>query len=202
MVFSELAQNACHHITKLGSKKLSEFVELTGPIEIPTRYGNDQLLGLARIVVGQQLSNNAATAIWERLSSRFVERSELLDALLNPETPDTGLSNSKKRTLSALVSLGDSWVSTLVQLPEDERRAALLEVWGLGPWSVAMWELFVLQNPDQWSDKDLILNRVSNQFATELMIETTAFVNRAAPFRSYLALYCWRFHDTYRHPAP
>lgn len=202
MIMSESAQNAWHHITKLGSKKLSEFVELTGPIEIPTRYGNDQLLGLARIVVGQQLSNNAATAIWERLSSRYVERSELLEALRNPETSDTGLSNSKKRTLSALVSLGDSWVSTLVQLPEDERRAALLAVWGLGPWSVAMWELFVLQNPDQWSDQDLILNRVSNQFATELMIETTAFVNRAAPFRSYLALYCWRFHDTYRHSAP
>ncbi len=202
MIFSESAQSAYRHLTKLGSKKLLEFVESTGPIEIPSRYGDDYLIGLARIVVGQQLSNQAAKSIWERLSSSFVERSKLLEALHNPETPGTGLSNSKKRTLSALVSLGDSWVSTLVQLPEDKRRAALLEVWGLGPWSVAMWELFVLQNPDQWSDKDLILNRVSNQFATELMIETTAFVNRAAPFRSYLALYCWRFHDTYRHPAP
>lgn len=198
MVFSESAQNAYRHITKLGSKKLSEFVELTGPIEIPTRYGDDYLLGLARIVVGQQLSNQAARSIWERLSSRYVVRSELLDALRRLETPDTGLSAAKKRTLSELVELGDPWVSTLAQLPEDTRRRALLKVWGLGPWSVAMWELFVLQNPDQWSDKDLILNRVSNQFATELTIETAAFVNRAAPFRSYLALYCWRFHDTYR----
>ena len=103
MVFSELAQNACHHITKLGSKKLSEFVELTGPIEIPTRYGDDYLLGLAQIVVGQQLSNQAARSIWKRLSSRYQDRLTLIDALRSPETADTGLSASKRRTLSELM---------------------------------------------------------------------------------------------------
>ena len=70
MVFSETAQDAYDHIIKLGSKKLSEFVEWTGPIEIPVRYGEDQLLGLARIVVGQQLSNQAASSIWARICKR------------------------------------------------------------------------------------------------------------------------------------
>jgi DNA-3-methyladenine glycosylase II len=198
MVFSELAQNACHHITKLGSKKLSEFVELTGPIEIPTRYGDDYLLGLARIVVGQQLSNQAARSIWERLSSRYPDRSALLDALRSPETRYTGLSASKRRTLSELMHLGDKWIGDVSNESESQRQQALLAIWGLGPWSVAMWELFVLQNPDQWSDRDLILNRVSEIFSQDAKVERRDFIMKGAPFRSYLALYCWRFNDAQR----
>ena len=198
MVFSDSAQNAYHHITKLGSKKLSDFVESTGPIEIPTRYGDDYLLGLARIVVGQQLSNHAARSIWERLSSRYPDRLTLLDALRSPETPDTGLSASKRRTLSELMHLGDEWIREISKQPEPQRQQALLAIWGLGPWSVAMWELFVLQSTDQWSDKDLILNRVSEIFSRDAMIERSDFIKKGSPFRSYLALYCWRFNDAQR----
>ena len=198
MVFSESAQTAYHHITKLGSKKLSEFVEKTGPIEIPMRYGDDYLIGLSRIVVGQQLSNQAARSIWERLSTRYPRRSDLLDALRNPETSDTGLSASKRRTLSELTFLGDDWICAIANKCESERREALLAIWGLGPWSVAMWELFVLQSTDQWSDKDLILNRMSQNFAADAEIERNEFIAKAAPFRSYFALYCWRFNDVQR----
>jgi len=198
MVFSESAQNAYHHITKLGSKKLSEFVEFTGPIEIPARYGDDYLLGLARIVVGQQLSNQAARSIWERLSSRYPGRSALLDALRSLETLDTGLSASKRRTLSEIMHLGDEWILDVSNQHESQRQQALLAIWGLGPWSVAMWELFVLQSTDQWSDKDLILNRVSEIFSRDARIDRRDFIRNGAPFRSYLALYCWRFNDAQR----
>ena len=35
------------------------------------------------------------------------------------------------------------------------------------PWTVSMWELFVLKSPDQWADTDLILNRISTDFAAD-----------------------------------
>ncbi len=198
MIFSESAQNAYSHITKLGSKKLSEFVESTGPIEIPGRYGEDYLLGLARIVVGQQLSNQAAQSIWERLSLRYQDRSALIDALRDPETSDTGLSASKRRTLNELMHLGDAWIAEIATRPEFKRREALLAIWGLGPWSVAMWELFVLQSTDQWSDNDLILRRISEIFAADAGIDRNELIQKSAPFRSYFALYCWRFNDAQR----
>ncbi|NCW08575.1 MAG: hypothetical protein EBW40_02355 [Gammaproteobacteria bacterium] len=198
MVFSESAQNAYRHITKLGSKKLSEFVELTGPIEIPTRYGDDYLLGLAQIVVGQQLSNQAARSIWKRLSSRYQDRLTLIDALRSAETADTGLSASKRRTLSELMHLGDEWIRDVSNQNESQREKSLLTIWGLGPWSVAMWELFVLQSTDQWSNKDLILNRVSEIFSQDARVERSEFIRKGSPFRSYLALYCWRFNDAQR----
>ena len=195
MAYSESAQNAYHHLTKLGPKKLSEFIRSIGPIDIPVRYGDDLLLGLCRIVVGQQLSNQAARSIWNRLVTQFPQRSNLIDALKNPETPNTGLSASKKRTLSELIHRGDHWIQEITIQSEAERREVLLDIWGLGPWSVAMWELFVLRNPNQWSDKDLILRRLSIDFATDLGKDAAEFVERASPFRSYLALYCWRFND-------
>ena len=195
MAYSESAQNAYHHLTKLGPKKLSEFIESLGPIDIPVRYGDDLLLGLSRIVVGQQLSNEAARSIWDRLVTQYPQRSNLIDALKNPETPNTGLSASKKRTLSELIHRGDHWIQEITIKSEDERREVLLDIWGLGPWSVAMWELFVLRNPNQWSDRDLILRRLSIDFAKDLGKDTVEFVERASPFRSYLALYCWRFND-------
>lgn len=194
MAYSESAQNAYHHLTKLGPKKLSEFIESLGPIDIPVRYGDDLLLGLSRIVVGQQLSNEAARSIWDRLVTQYPQRSNLIDALKNPETPNTGLSASKKRTLSELIHRGDHWIQEITIKSEDERREVLLDIWGLGPWSVAMWELFVLRNPNQWSDRDLILRRLSIDFAKDLGKDTVEFVERASPFRSYLALYCWRFN--------
>lgn len=195
MAYSESAQNAYHHLTKLGPKKLSEFIESLGPIDIPVRYGDDLLLGLSRIVVGQQLSNEAARSIWDRLVTQYPQRSNLIDALKNPETPNTGLSASKKRTLSELIHRGDHWIQEITIKSEDERREVLLDIWGLGPWSVAMWELFVLRNPNQWSDRDLILRRLSIDFAKDLGKDTVEFVERASPFRSYLALYCWRFNS-------
>ena len=194
MAYSESAQNAYRHLTKLGPKKLSEFIESLGPIDIPVRYGDDLLLGLSRIVVSQQLSNQAARSIWDRLVTQYPQRSNLIDALKNPETPNTGLSASKKRTLSELIHRGDHWIQEITIKSEDERREVLLDIWGLGPWSVAMWELFVLRNPNQWSDRDLILRRLSIDFAKDLGKDTVEFVERASPFRSYLALYCWRFN--------
>ena len=198
MAYSESAQNAYHHLIKLGPKKLSEFIESTGPIDIPVRYGDDLLLGLSRIVVGQQLSNQAARSIWDRLVTQYPQRSNLIDALKNPETPNTGLSTSKKRTLSELIHRGDYWIQEITIQSEAERHEVLSDIWGLGPWSVAMWELFVLRNPNQWSDKDLILRRLSIDFATDLGKDPPEFVERASPFRSYLALYCWRFNDQNR----
>jgi DNA-3-methyladenine glycosylase II len=196
MTSSDSAIDAYQHLTKLGSKKLSHFIEKTGPIEIPRRYGEDLLLSLARIIVSQQLSNQAAISIWRRLAVAYPNRVALLAALGNVTTPHTGLSASKKRTLGKLVALGDSWIMMISQLEEAKRAQMLLSIWGIGPWTVTMWELFVLGNPDQWSDNDLILRRVSEELAADADSDRTAFINAASPFRSYLGLYAWRLNDS------
>ena len=195
MINSHIALGAYKHLAKLSSKKLSKFVEVTGPIEIPNRYGDDALLGLLRIIVGQQISGNAARSIWNRLTDQHPDRDNLLIALRNLDSSIAGLPEKKKRTLKEIATRGDTWLNEIEKEAEDIRGAKLLEIWGLGSWSLAMWELFVRRDSDIWSDQDLILRRISQRFALEDNINRYELVRSASPFRSFLSLYCWRFND-------
>lgn len=195
MINSHMALGAYKHLAKLSSKKLSKFVEVIGPIEIPNRYGDDALLGLLRIIVGQQISGNAARSIWNRLTDQHPDRVNLLIALRNLDSSITGLSEKKKRTLKEIATRGDTWLNEIEKEAEDIRGAKLLEIWGLGSWSLAMWELFVRRDSDIWSDQDLILRRISQRFALEDNINRYELIRSASPFRSFLSLYCWRFND-------
>ena len=195
MINSHIALGAYKHLAKLSSKKLSKFVEVIGPIEIPNRYGDDALLGLLRIIVGQQISGNAARSIWNRLTDQHPDRDNLLIALRNLDSSIAGLPEKKKRTLKEIATRGDTWLNEIEKEAEDIRGAKLLEIWGLGSWSLAMWELFVRRDSDIWSDQDLILRRISQRFALEDNINRYELIRSASPFRSFLSLYCWRFND-------
>ncbi len=116
--------------------------------------------GLARIVVGQQLSIASAEAIW----SRFV-------AAVRPMTPEAfldlsdvalrsaGLSRGKVRTLRALCSaIADGLdLDALTHAPEDDVHAALTAVPGIGPWSADIFLLFCLGRADAFAAGDLAL---------------------------------------------
>jgi 3-methyladenine DNA glycosylase/8-oxoguanine DNA glycosylase len=195
MTAPDQSHAACLHLTKLGSKKLSEFIAREGPLVIPDRYSDDPLMGLCQIIVGQQVSNQAARAIWARVCTYYPDRSARIDALAAGQTSELGLSRAKQRTLTELLNHGESWLCALMDTSETERFRQLTALWGIGPWSVAMWELFVLKNPDIWSDGDLILKRISETLALEADQPRAAWIEQAAPFRSFLALYCWKLND-------
>jgi DNA-3-methyladenine glycosylase II len=196
MTAPDQSHAACLHLTKLGSKKLSEIIAQDGPVRIPDRYSQDPLMGLCQIIVGQQVSNQAARAIWGRICEAYPDRNARINALACGDMSGLGLSRAKQRTLTDLLIKGESWLLALTDCSEQDRFDELTTLWGIGPWSVAMWELFVLKNPDIWSDGDLILKRVSETLALEACQPRSAWIEQAAPFRSFLALYCWKLNDT------
>jgi 3-methyladenine DNA glycosylase/8-oxoguanine DNA glycosylase len=153
-------------------------------------------MGLCQIIVSQQLSNQAARSIWSRLCEQLPDRSDRLHALAQDESEHLGLSRAKRRTLSNLLKQDESWFETQIQATPENRFQALTDLWGIGPWSVAMLELFVLKNPDVWSDGDLILRRISELLAGEADTDRAEWISSAAPFRSFLALYCWKLNDS------
>ena len=117
---SDSAFDASQHLTKLGSKKLSDFIGNIGPIVIPQRYGDDPLMGLCQIIVSQQLSNQAARSIWSRLCEQLPDRSDRLHALAQDESEHLGLSRAKRRTLSNLLKQDESWFETQIQELTDK----------------------------------------------------------------------------------
>lgn len=195
MSVSQQAHHAYQHLIKLGSKKLSDFLVTHGPIEIPARYGHDPLIGLCRIVVGQQISGAAASKIWQSLEHQSGTRDDLLRRLGTGDEMLTGLSSSKRKTLQNIVLMGERQIESLHRGHPDVAQEALLAVPGIGPWTLSMWQLFVQRLPDCWSDNDLVLKRWSQVLADDANQGRAALIESARPFRSYLALCCWKLNS-------
>src|SRR5690242_20186638 len=80
---------------------MSRILKRTG-IPPPRKYPAD-FSGLARIIIGQQLSAQSAAAIWGRVEAALVPFSpEVLLSHSDPKLKILGLSAGKVRTLKAL----------------------------------------------------------------------------------------------------
>ena len=110
-----------------------------------------------RSIVGQQLSTNAARAIYARLTDRFGGRTPTPAEVL-ADDPDelrasAGLSHAKVaylRSLAEHVLDGSLDLDRLDSLPDDEVIAELMAVKGIGEWSAQMFLMFHLDVPTCW----------------------------------------------------
>jgi len=116
---------------------------------------------LIHIILEQQISLKAAHTMLLRLQDHLGE--------LTPETVleagddalrGLGLTRQKSRyclELAGRVNASDLVLQSLAALPQDEGRKALLDVPGLGPWSVDVYYMTALRKPDVWPFGDLAL---------------------------------------------
>jgi DNA-3-methyladenine glycosylase II len=122
--------------------------------------------GLARVIVGQQLSVASAEAIWLRTAAacRPFEPGALL-ALSDARLAAAGLSRPKIRTLRAIAEActGGLDLAALDQATDDEVHAALTRVVGIGPWTADVYIMFCLGRADAWAPGDLALQMAAQQ---------------------------------------
>jgi DNA-3-methyladenine glycosylase II len=116
-------------------------------------------VGLAHIVVGQQLSTASASAIWDRLSKAFDPfdhhavrraRTDRLGRL--------GLSAAKIKTLKSLareLAAGRLNLDVLAEEDADVAHHTLTAMHGIGPWTADVYLLFCLGHGDAWPAGDL-----------------------------------------------
>lgn len=154
------------------------------------------------IIVSQQLSNEAAATILDRVRGLLPEMSP--DALLElPETSlrEAGLSGRKVEYATGLaraISEGRFGLNELEDLSDDEAIREIIAVRGFGRWSAEVYLLFSLQRQDIFPADDLAL-RVALQRLLHLDARPTAAVARRlvdhwAPWRSVGSLFLWHFY--------
>jgi DNA-3-methyladenine glycosylase II len=160
---------------------------------------------LVRAIVGQQLSAKAARSIYERLIGLFGDRTPTPRELLDTD-PDVlrraGLSGAKVaflRDLAEHVEDGELDLEHLPELPDDEVFEQLVQVKGLGPWTVDMFLLFHLGRPDVLPVGDLGIKRaVQTEYGLEDLPDAAELERIAEPWRphrSLACLYLWRSLD-------
>ena len=162
---------------------------------------------LAESIAYQQLSGKAAATIWKRVRASFPKR-KFLDPKLVLQTPDetlraAGLSRSKVAALKDLAAKTiDGTVpsaKTLAKMSDDEIVERLVQVRGIGRWTVEMLLLFDLGRPDVWPVDDYGVRKgFAKIFGKRKLPAPKQMMKhgkRFAPYRSALAWYCWRALD-------
>ena len=158
--------------------------------------------GLARIVVGQQLSVASAAAIWGRTFATVTP----FEATILLATPDetlraAGLSAGKVRTLRAIaaaIMAGGLDLDTLPPRSDEEVHTALTAVTGIGPWTADIYIMFCLGRADGFAPGDLAL-QVALQMAAGLEARPNAreleeYAERWRPWRSVAAVLLWAYY--------
>ncbi len=162
--------------------------------------------GLARIIVGQQLSVASAEAIWGRtlaLVQPFGAAGLL--ALDDATLRGAGLSRGKVLTLRAAaeaVSDGRLAFDMLARAPEPALREALVSVRGIGPWTADIFDMFCVGRRDAFAPGDLAL-QVAAQMALALPerptpLELEVIAARWRPWRGVAARMLWAYYKVAR----
>lgn len=175
------------------------------PGELPERRTRAELFeSLVSIVISQQLGSAAADTITLRVKKacggRLTPQSVLKTKL--PAFRKAGLSGAKTKTLKAIASAVENNsldLLSLKKIPEAEAAEKLMQIWGLGPWSVEMFLMNSLGRSDIFSPGDLGLIRAieaiyrlpKNAPRTSLL----AISEKWSPYRSYASLLLWRTRD-------
>lgn len=139
--------------------------------EPPLRRREPGFEGLARIIVGQQLSVASAAAIWGR-TAVAVTPFDAPTLLATPEQTlrSAGLSRGKVRTLVAMAQhIAETGLDlgALDTLDDAAIHATLTRITGVGPWTADIFIMFCLGRADAFAAGDLAL-QVAAQMAMQL----------------------------------
>jgi len=157
--------------------------------------------GLARVIVGQQLSIASAAAIWERTAAACqpFEPAALL-RLSDKTLAGAGLSRPKIRTLRAIATACTDGLdlTALDRASNEEIHAALTSVVGIGPWTADIYIMFCLGRADGWAPGDLAL-QVAMQQALALAErpgkdDMMSLAERWRPWRGVAARLLWAYY--------
>ncbi len=186
-------------------KVLRRLMEEGGPIDPKMdRRGSrpNPYEALARAIVGQQLSTQAAASIWSQLIALFDGQTPEPEALLRrrPATlRKAGLSNAKVeflRDLARRVQDGRLNLKRLSKLSDEDITAELLEVKGIGRWTAEMFLIFHLGRPDVAAVGDLGIRRaVQIAYGMDELPgpeDLDRIAEKWRPHRTLASLYLWR----------
>jgi DNA-3-methyladenine glycosylase II len=161
---------------------------------------DDPFERLAVSIVRQQVSMDAAAAIRERLFEAVDVTPEGV-AGADPEVlRDAGLSSQKTDYVRNVADafLEHDWDrASFADLGDDEVRAELTSITGVGDWTAEMFLMFGLGREDVFPVGDLGIRKGMQSLYGEetTRAEMRDIAARWQPYRSYASLYVWRAYE-------
>jgi len=183
-------------------KKLKKIIDENGHIVFSPVKKNqfDMLVG---IVISQFISTKAANSIFNNIRKNF--NSEHLNEkhfenLKINEIKNLGLSTNKAKTIKEISNLYlNKKIKDLSYLSNKELNQTLLSVFGIGPWSVNMFEIFSIGKLDIFSSKDaglrLAMNNASMVKPESDWKKYDEYAEKWSPYKTIASLHLWKTVD-------
>lgn len=161
------------------------------PVCWPARQTEDTIWGLLRMVMAQQVSTTLACRLAERVKSSYPE----IPIGSRDTVPDTaalralGLTERRAQCCVDILHRSDDILERVRQGQTWEQ--ALAGIKGIGPWTVSVFRIMVLRDPDVLPLGDVGLERaIKNVYGRPRNVQRLG--EKWKPFRSVACWYLWR----------
>jgi len=160
---------------------------------------------LVNIVISQFISTKAAKAIKQNMLSRFNEeifKIKNFENLSTLQIKNLGLSNNKAKSIKDIIAWNNSKPSKkyIFEIPKDDRESELKSIFGIGQWSIDMFEMFCVRNINTFSSGDAALREAMTQLG---MVESGSSLDRYdkysekwSPYKTYACLHLWHMIES------
>lgn len=154
---------------------------------------------LVHIILEQQVSIKAAATMFQRLASHLGSVTpELVQKAGESELRQVGLTRQKARYCAELanrIASGALELSKLDTLDDAQGRSHLLDIPGLGPWTVDVYYMMALRRANVWPQGDLALasaiQDIKQLEARPTRDEQLVFAEQWKPWRAVAARMLW-----------
>ena len=166
---------------------------------------DDYFKSLMRSIVFQQLSGKVAKIIYQRLTSLLPSNkiipSEVL-TLTNEEMRQVGLSSQKINYIKNLANYFDTNLfnsNKVEKMSNEEISKELIQIKGIGQWTVDMFLMFTLNRPDVMPYSDLGIQKGMktlfnlDKLPTKEKMEALSI--KWKPYRTIACWYLWKIVD-------
>ena len=163
------------------------------------RTRGDHFAAMVLHISSQQISTLVAFRLFDRLAAEMggLPNPAGVAALTEERWRELGFSHAKVKYLSAMArrSLdGELDLAALADLPDEQVRARLTALPGVGNWTTDLFLIFQLHRPDVFPAGDLGLRHAVGRWLPPTgtsIREVEARATRWSPFRSYAAAAFW-----------
>jgi DNA-3-methyladenine glycosylase II len=191
--------------------RLGEWIDRIGVLQLPTPQAREPYVALLETIAHQQLAGAAARAIWSRVIGLFeagVPCPRRLAQMTEEHLRTAGLSRSKALAMKDIctrVNAGTIPSAALIgQMSDTEIYERLMEVRGVGSWTVDMLMMFRLCRPDIMPVTDYGVRKGFQVLYRKRALPTPKqllkLTEKWRPHRTVAALYLWRIAETAKKP--
>ena len=184
--------------------KLGKVIENNGHLQFSTKK-IDPFNELVNIVISQFISTKAAKGIKEKMLKQLNEESFKILSFKNlnvNQIKSFGLSKNKAKSIKSLVLFFSQNPNSknLYRLSEEERYDNLIKIFGIGKWSIEMFEMFCVRNKNIFSSGDAAIRVAMEELK---MVKKTSdfekydkYAKKWDPYKTIACLHLWHFIES------